>query len=194
MLDQLVAAEHDETPEFTSHEETPGKSASRAERRRVFRRRRRNHGSKTYGSSREDVEHNSHTSVSLHGIGMSTLSTPLSAVSTESVVYTEEVAYGDEIVAEYYGGPVGLPEPDDTFDGGTLLTGDEELIEFFDELPPGFHLDDEGRHMADAGSVRRRHFELVRLQRAAETEPDWGDPEDWDMGRYEPQHLIVRAI
>lgn len=57
--------------------------------------------------------------------------------------------------------------------------------EFIIELPFGFHVE-------DGGGALSRHHQLERLQQAAQIDPDWGDPDLWDMGRYEPTYLIVR--
>jgi hypothetical protein len=55
------------------------------------------------------------------------------------------------------------------------------------ELPLGFHVEDEG-----GGECLIRCLELKRLQRAAIIEPDWGDPDLWDLDRHEPRVLLVR--
>ena len=47
--------------------------------------------------------------------------------------------------------------------------------------------------MEYGGGPLSRADVIDRLQRGAQTEPDWGDPEGWDWGRYEPKSLIVRS-
>jgi hypothetical protein len=74
-------------------------------------------------------------------------------------------------------------EPDLDF---SAMLGDDPASGEVLELPMGFHVEDGG------GSFNHRS-ERERLVRAAQTEPDWGDPEDWDFGRHEPTYLQIRT-
>ena len=82
-------------------------------------------------------------------------------------------------------------------DRATVLEDDPEddlLPELFGDPEPNVLLElPFGFHVVEGGGCFSRRDKLERLQRAAETEPDWGDPERWDDGRYEPVHLIVRT-
>lgn len=191
MPDQLVVTEYEEG-QHGSSQALLGRAMVKNDRRRKFCIRRRTRGSKYYGSRipRPD-ERNPHESVSL--VGSSLLGVEELTVVWLEPVCTDRMEELTDLQVDSSDIEFGETDPG-SFDGAILMAPDEVSLEFLDELPPGFHLDDEGRHIADAGGVRRRHFELVRLQRAAETEPDWGDPERWDMGRYEPTHLIVRTV
>jgi hypothetical protein len=82
---------------------------------------------------------------------------------------------------------------------------DEPLVEFDDSLDPELvsllvgevdpaALIDQGcSHVEDGGGSFSRRVELEKLARAAQTEPDWGNPDDVDFGQYEPTYLQIRT-
>jgi len=81
---------------------------------------------------------------------------------------------------------VALDDEDDPDPELLALICGEDAAEQVLELPGGFHVVDGGGRFS-----KREH--LDRLAHAAQTEPDWGDPEQWDFGRHEPTYLCVRA-
>ena len=186
MLDLLVTAEHDEDQEADS-QVSSGKSYVKAERRRTFRNRRRTRGGKGYGSHEPDlVERRVHESVSLVG---SSLHGAVEVIDQELDIESACTDWMEELAdLQVDSSDIEFGETDsDSFDGAILMAPDDVPPEFADELPFGFHLE-------NAGGAYSRHLTLSRLARAAQEEPDWGDLEGWDMGRYEPTHLIVRTV
>jgi hypothetical protein len=108
-------------------------------------------------------------------------------------VVLDRTVYADEAVAVVLvpadDGAATLATLDDEDDPDpelmALICGADVLNQVL-ELPGGFHVvDGSGRFS------KREHLDHLAL--AAQTEPDWGDPEMWDFGRHEPTYLCVRA-
>lgn len=169
MYEPQVAAEHDKS--------------SRAERRRTFCIRRRNGKAKNYGLNPKPVT-----------------AAPVPPLPPSMKFGVQKYPDIGQEVAPVYAGHLVDPadldlEPSEgssfdeepsLFDGAILMAPDDELLEFFEGLPPGFHFN--GRNEAETGGPFARRAERLRLQKAAEVDPDFDDPE-WAYGGCEPLHL-----
>lgn len=150
----------------------------RGERRRTYRVRRRHHGSKVYVPEPETylTTPNPRVAVSLPARAVLDVPAPVPEPAHSEVDYA--------VLRE----PAELGDPDDD----PLDAVDPDILSLFEELdgavelPPEFHVEYGGGPLSRADVIDR-------LQRGAQTEPDWGDPEGWDWGRYEPKSLIVRS-
>lgn len=188
MHNPLATEEHDELAEDRPQPIT-GKPMTRSDRRRKFRHRRRNHGSKLGPRDVTPVERNPREHLTLVGSSLLGVVQPKQLADEQEVdaACTDRLEELDDPMLDEPADAFGDPEPD-TFDGAILMASDDEaLAEFADSLPFGFHLE-------NGGGAHSRHLGLVRMAQVAQAEPDWGDPENWDMGRHEPHHLIVRTV